>query len=364
MFVSVNGARRDLFGGHGRSASDHLHRRDRRAGRARGAFGAFGAATTKAGAEPAARRDRGVRPERRRGCSPRPAVRRSSTRPCCGPGASWVLVDRPDRVERVQILEVHLKVRPTTTSIPRRSPLTPGFTGADLMTWSTRRRCSRRGAGAGGAARGLHRAIGASGGPRKRNAARPKSAHRRAPRDGARAGRQRAAGRRRGAGVDLPAASARSATRSAHRGPLPDAARRLMNKMAVPLGGRAAESLVIGELSTGAADDLARSPTSARWSRSTAWNRRSGAWSTRRRARRGWRRRSGRPEGPRYSEETARASTPRYAGWSSRRSSAARRSCRRSARLEAGAARLSSARRQRGRPARADARVPETEQSR
>ena len=31
-----------------------------------------------------------------------------------------------------------------------------------------------------------------------------------------------------------------------------------MNKMAVLLGGRAAESLVIGELSTGAADDLAK----------------------------------------------------------------------------------------------------------
>ena len=36
----------------------------------------------------------------------------------------------------------------------------------------------------------------------------------------------------------------------------------LENKMAVLLGGRAAELLIFGEVSTGAADDLQRSPPS------------------------------------------------------------------------------------------------------
>ena len=48
----------------------------------------------------------------------------------------------------------------------------------------------------------------------------------------------------------------------------------LENKMAVLLGGRAAELIVFGHLSTGAADDLRRSPTSrAAWSRATACRR-------------------------------------------------------------------------------------------
>jgi cell division protease FtsH len=59
-----------------------------------------------------------------------------------------VLVDRPDKKGRVADPAVHMKkVKLAPTSTSSRSPrLTPGFTGADSPTWSTRRRCWPRAA--------------------------------------------------------------------------------------------------------------------------------------------------------------------------------------------------------------------------
>ena len=57
-----------------------------------------------------------------------------------------IVVDRPDRNGRRKILEVHSKGKPLAPEIDLDvlAGGTPGFTGADLRTWSTRRRCSQR----------------------------------------------------------------------------------------------------------------------------------------------------------------------------------------------------------------------------
>ena len=185
-----------------------------------------------------------------------------------------VLVDRPDRVGRAQILAVHTRkvTLGPDVKLEEVAALTPGFTGADLANLvneaalvATRRGADERLDG------GLHRRH--------------------------RADRRRASRRRTGCSTRASARSWRTtrwATRSSrwrcpgcdpvHKisiiprgiGALgytiqrPTEDRYLMtreeleDKMAVLLGGRAAEQLVFGHLSTGAADDLAKATDIAR----------------------------------------------------------------------------------------------------
>jgi len=76
----------------------------------------------------------------------------------------------------------------------------------------------------------------------------------------------RAGHRRRPQGVDHPARDRRAGLHdpAAHRRSLPDDAHRARGEDAVLLGGRAAEQIVFGHLSTRGADDLAKATSIAR----------------------------------------------------------------------------------------------------
>jgi len=178
-----------------------------------------------------------------------------------------VLVDRPDRVGRVQILHVHLKkVRLDNDVDPEKiAGLTPGFTGADLANLVNEAAllATRRGREAvrledftGAVERivaGLEKKNRLLNAEERRIVAHHEMGHALVA-------------------CALPGSDVVHKVSIIPRGvgalgytiqrPTEDRflmqRDELMNKMAVLLGGRAAESLVIGQMSTGAADDLAK----------------------------------------------------------------------------------------------------------
>ena len=275
MFVGVGAARvRDLFEqAPPKAPCDHLHRRARRPG-------------------PGPRHRRDGR-ARREGADPEPAPREldgfdpatgivllaATNRPeildpallRAGRFDRQVLVDRPDKSGRMQILSVHAKkvlLEQDLTRRWRRSP--PGFTGADLANLVNEAAlvATRRGgeqvtmndftAAIERIVAGLEKGTGCS----TRGSARSSP-----PRDGPRARRAGAARRDpvhkvsiipRGIGalgytIQRPTEDRYLMTRD-----------ELEDKMAVLLGGRAAEEIVFGQLSTGAADDLVKVANIAR----------------------------------------------------------------------------------------------------
>ncbi len=184
-----------------------------------------------------------------------------------------VLVDRPDKIGRVQILNVHLKkVRLDTDVDPERiAALTPGFSGADLANLINEAAllATRRGAEAVALddfTRAIERIV--AGLEKKNRLLNPKE-------------REVVAHHEMGhalVAMSLPNMDPVHKISIIPRGigalgytiqrPTEDrflmTREELENKMAVLLGGRAAEQLVFGHLSTGAADDLAKATDIAR----------------------------------------------------------------------------------------------------
>jgi cell division protease FtsH len=178
-----------------------------------------------------------------------------------------VLVDRPDKKGRVQILEVHLRnVKLAPDVDPERvAALTPGFTGADLANLVNEAAllATRRGADAVGMTDFTNAVERIVAGLEKRNRLlNPKE-------------REVVAFHEMGhalVALALPGVDPVHKVSIIPRGigalgytiqrPTEDrflmTREELENKMAVLLGGRAAEWIVFGKLSTGAADDLAR----------------------------------------------------------------------------------------------------------
>ncbi len=178
-----------------------------------------------------------------------------------------VLVDRPDRIGRVAILKVHMKkVRLAADVDPEQvAALTPGFTGADLATLVNEAAllATRRNAEAVGMddfTRAIERIV--AGLEKKNRLLNPKE-------------REVVAYHEMGhalVALSLPGTDPVHKVSIIPRGigalgytiQRPTEDRYLMtraeleNKMAVLLGGRAAEQLVFAHLSTGAADDLAK----------------------------------------------------------------------------------------------------------
>ncbi|MEZ5829647.1 MAG: ATP-dependent zinc metalloprotease FtsH [Dongiaceae bacterium] len=184
-----------------------------------------------------------------------------------------VLVDRPDRVGRVQILNVHLKKAKLDPKVTAEeiAALTPGFTGADLANLVNEATllATRRGAEAvtpDDFTAAIERIIA---GLEKRNRLlNPKE-------------REVVAHHELGhalVALALPSSEVVQKVSIIPRGigslgytiqrPTEDrylmSREELENRMAVLLGGRAAERLIFGELSTGAADDLAKATDIAR----------------------------------------------------------------------------------------------------
>lgn len=174
------------------------------------------------------------------------------------------LVDRPDKKGRLDILKVHVKkvTLAQDVDLEQVAALTTGFSGADLANLVNEETpCVRRGIA------GLHRDHRAHrGGPGKEEPrAQPQGAGNRGPHE-------------MGHALVLPETDPVHKISIIPRGigalgytlQPPTEDRFLMtrtdleHKIAVLLGGRAAEKLVFGELSTGAADDLARATDIAR----------------------------------------------------------------------------------------------------
>ncbi len=184
-----------------------------------------------------------------------------------------VLVDRPDRIGRVQILGVHLrKVRLAPDFDPEQvAALTPGFTGADLANLVNEAAlvATRRGAAEVALAdftAAIERIV--AGLEKKNRLLNPRE-------------REIVAHHEMGHAIvatALPGSDAVHKVSIIPRGigalgytlqrPTEDrflmTREELENKLAVLLGGRAAEHLAFGHLSTGAADDLARATDIAR----------------------------------------------------------------------------------------------------
>jgi cell division protease FtsH len=178
-----------------------------------------------------------------------------------------VLVDRPDKEGRVQILRVHIRKISLAPEIDLEqvAALTPGFTGADLANLVNEAAlvATRRGADAvtlGDFTNAVERIVA---GLEKKN--RLLNPHERAVVAHHEMGHTLVA-------LSLPGTDVVHKVSIIPRGigslgytiqrPTEDrylmTRQELENKMAVLLGGRAAESIVFGELSTGASDDLAK----------------------------------------------------------------------------------------------------------
>ncbi len=186
-----------------------------------------------------------------------------------------VLVDRPDRLGRVQILEVHAKkvLLDADVKLEQVAALTPGFTGADLANLINEAAlaATRRGAEAVAVTMtdfnvAIERIV--AGLEKKNRLLNPKE-------------REIVAHHELGHALvasALPGADPVHKISIIPRGigalgytisrPTEDrflmTRDELLNKMAVLLGGRAAEHLVFGHLSTGAADDISRATDIAR----------------------------------------------------------------------------------------------------
>ena len=184
-----------------------------------------------------------------------------------------VLVDRPDKIGRIQILQVHLpKVRLAPEVDPANiAALTPGFTGADLANLVNEAAllATRRGAEAVSMADFTAAVERIVAGLEKKN--RVLNAQERAVVAHHEMGHALVA-------MSLPGTDPVHKVSIIPRGvgalgytiqrPTEDrflmTVQELENKMAVLLGGRAAELIVFGQLSTGAADDLAKVTNIAR----------------------------------------------------------------------------------------------------
>ncbi len=184
-----------------------------------------------------------------------------------------ILVDRPDRVGRVQILKVHLRnVRVGPDVDPEKiAQLTPGFTGADLANLVNEATilATRRNAAAvelEDVVRAIERIV--AGLEKKNRLLNPKE-------------RKVVAYHETGhalVALATPGSEVVQKISIIPRGigslgytiqrPIEDrylmSKQELENKMAVLMGGRAAESLIFGEFSTGAADDLNKATDIAR----------------------------------------------------------------------------------------------------
>jgi cell division protease FtsH len=178
-----------------------------------------------------------------------------------------VLVDRPDREGRVQILQVHIRKISLAPEVDlaQVAALTPGFTGADLanLVNEAALMATRRGADAVTLADFTNAVERIVAGLEKRN--RLLNPHERAVVAHHEMGHTLVA-------LSLPGTDAVHKVSIIPRGigslgytiqrPTEDrylmTRQELENKMAVLLGGRAAESIIYGELSTGASDDLAK----------------------------------------------------------------------------------------------------------
>jgi cell division protease FtsH len=184
-----------------------------------------------------------------------------------------ILVDRPDKKGRIDILQVHIrKIKiATDVSIEAVAALTPGFTGADLANLVNEAAllATRRGAGCvifDDFAQAIERIVA---GLEKRN--RLLNPHERTVVAHHEMGHAIVAMATPGVDpVQKISIIPRGITALGYTMQRPIEDRFLMdrselaNRMAVLLGGRAAESLVFGEISTGAADDLAKATDIAR----------------------------------------------------------------------------------------------------
>ena len=175
-----------------------------------------------------------------------------------------VFVSPPDVAGRRAILDVHTRNKPlNSVDLGMLARQTSGLSGAELANLCNEAaiRCARRRGHAltqadfDGA---FERVVaGVQLAPRAQPARAPR---RRLPRGRPRA-RRRAAARRRPAAprLDRPARQRpRLRDVAARRGPLPQDAPELVDRIAVLLAGRTAEQLVFGEVTTGAANDLQR----------------------------------------------------------------------------------------------------------
>lgn len=184
-----------------------------------------------------------------------------------------VLVDRPDKIGREQILNVHIKkiVLNEDVALEQIAALTPGFTGADLANLCNEAAllATRRGADK-VAMQDFNNAI-------ERIIAGLEKRQRLINADE----RKRVAYHEIGhafCSLAIPGSDPVHKVSIIPRGigslgytlqrPLEDrflmTKQELLNKMTILLGGRAAESLIFGEISTGAADDLAKATDIAR----------------------------------------------------------------------------------------------------
>ena len=185
-----------------------------------------------------------------------------------------VLVDRPDKNGPHRDPERPSEERrmlATDVDPEQIAALTPGFTGADLANLVNEAAllATRRGADSVYADRFHRRGRAHRRRPGEEEpAAQPAGArHRRLSRDGPRArgdGAARAGSRAQGLDHSARHRRARLHHPAADRRPLPDDAEELENRMAVLLGGRAAECILFNHLSTGAADDLVKATDIAR----------------------------------------------------------------------------------------------------
>ena len=183
-----------------------------------------------------------------------------------------IVVDRPDRKGRAKILEVHTRGKPLAKEIDvdALAGQTPGFTGADLVEPRQRGRPARRPQRQardhpGRARRGDH-ARDRRPGEEDPGHGREGAPDHRLPRDGPRDRRPLPRALRPGP-QDLdhqPRPGARLHDLDAAGGQVPHDARRAADNMAMTLGGRAAEEIVFGEITTGASNDLEKVTATAK----------------------------------------------------------------------------------------------------
>ena len=176
-----------------------------------------------------------------------------------------VVVDRPDRKGRKQILEVHTRGKPLAKAIDldALAGQTPGFTGADLANLINEAalltaRTGRREISMQELEEGIMRVIAGPGEEDPGDVARRSAWSPPSTRSATRSSATCCPTPTRSTRSRSSAAARRSATRSRCRAKTSSSPRRaeLTDTMAMTLGGRAAEEIVFGEITTGASNDL------------------------------------------------------------------------------------------------------------